>query len=525
MSSNAQKTIDEVSRSLVAARRRAKTQPHQVGVPDHSGYIDMTSMTPPPAPVPGQAVAAPDAGRALRDLFGSQLSPALGQFGLVVPLLSAIKGGKYKTPVERAMMAVGAAQFTYEMYKKGRNWQRVRAERRLPRDKKAYTIFVELKTEVAQKILKDVQARSTEKQKNDAHAYQLEYEFEDIDLPDGSEIRRFQAGYALDVEISSQKLVLGEHEYRIAISSNKPGQEHADDVAANAYVGNLEGRFKQYLFVHCRGEEAIEVFRKHVETLFPDYVYSGADDTYNADLYSWNSTKLNWDSRYGTVSRSLESVVLHEGQVEKIINDINHFLSLEQDYVDYGLTWRRGILLSGPPGGGKTSFVKAMASHMRLDIYYLSLQDIKSNDDLIAAIRNVRGKNIIVFEDVDVVVPDRKEATGKGTNVTLDALLNIVDGMLTPHGAIFVMTTNHAEDLDPALLRPGRVDLQIEFGPLDDYQANLMVSRFLGREVELPSVDKVIMPAALSGIFKNYLNDRESAVPEIIAMIAGETSD
>jgi hypothetical protein len=452
----------------------------------------------------------------VRAIFGDRLAPSLGSFGLAVPLLSAVKGGRYKTRVDQALMVAGAAQFGWESYKRVKHWVHERNERRQPAEKQSVTLYVPLGDEIATRLIDHV-----EEQFEQVAGRRTTTEFELTG--EYTEHETGLAKYKVETEIDDAKrhstFKLGPHEYTLSVHTGKPGElDRASgggdnhDVLRSAYSMKLD----QYLYIQCRGVEAVERLKQLVLELFPPVVLGKHRS--RSTLFTFDAVKKDWQARYGSVYRSLESVVLADNAAERIVADIERFLKLEQDYVDYGLTWRRGILLYGPPGTGKTSFVTALASHMEMSIYYVSLRDIGSNDNLTRAIREVNDRSIIVFEDVDVVVPGRDGTTG----VTLDALLNIVDGMFTPHGAIFVMTTNHIEKLDPALTRPGRIDLSVELGNLTDAQATTMVSRFLGREVELPPVAPGIMPAAVSGVFKNFLDNRDAALPEIIAMITNQ---
>jgi chaperone BCS1 len=100
-------------------------------------------------------------------------------------------------------------------------------------------------------------------------------------------------------------------------------------------------------------------------------------------------------------------------------------------------------------------------------------------------------RSMLLLEDLDAVVPERKAkaraARGNGNGsvakgeeqggITLAGLLNCVDGITAPDGAVIVMTTNHPELLDPALLRPGRVDMRVNFGPATAEQIARMWAR------------------------------------------------
>jgi ATP-dependent 26S proteasome regulatory subunit len=77
-------------------------------------------------------------------------------------------------------------------------------------------------------------------------------------------------------------------------------------------------------------------------------------------------------------------------------------------------------------------------------------------------------RSIILMEDIDCVMPKRGDAINR--NVSLTAVLNVLDGICSSHGCVVIMTTNHKENLDPAVLRNGRVDVDIEFLPSTEEQ-------------------------------------------------------
>ena len=199
-------------------------------------------------------------------------------------------------------------------------------------------------------------------------------------------------------------------------------------------------------------------------------------------LDKWNDWML-----LDTLSlRPLESVVLPRGQLPRIISDIQRFLDSEGDYNRRCIPWHRGHFYHGEAGTGKTSTAQALASYFALDMWYLPLSDIKRDSDLIQKISGIRGKSILLLEDIDVfsAAEQRKEEKKHHPGgSTLSGLLNALDGIATPHGLITIMTANHPEVLDKALLRTGRVDLEEHFTLSGHEEAERLIARWF----DLPS--------------------------------------
>lgn len=191
-----------------------------------------------------------------------------------------------------------------------------------------------------------------------------------------------------------------------------------------------------------------------------------------------------WSRRGDLPPRTLDSVVLKEGQLENLVADLGKFLESEDEYVKFSQPWHRGYLFHGEPGTGKTSVARALANRFDLPTYYLPLGDIEKDKDLTNFVSEIQPKSILLIEDVDVyhAATDREEDKDK---VSVAAMLNALDGIWTPHGLITVMTTNDKDELDPALIRAGRVDVDEEFTVLDSYQARRL-AEYLGMEVENP---------------------------------------
>lgn len=176
--------------------------------------------------------------------------------------------------------------------------------------------------------------------------------------------------------------------------------------------------------------------------------------------------------------RPLASVVLRAGQAESLLADLQCFYAARERYAELGIPWRRGYLLHGPPGTGKTSLVTALASELRLNVCTLSLASPVVGDEKIhALLAGVPPRSLLLIEDVDAFFRQRETAHAQ-VRLSFSGFLNALDGVATQEGNVLFMTTNHAEQLDPALIRAGRIDARVELGLCDEDQLRRLFLKF-----------------------------------------------
>ncbi len=150
-------------------------------------------------------------------------------------------------------------------------------------------------------------------------------------------------------------------------------------------------------------------------------------------------------------------MVLGRGKKEAIVDDVKRFLERDRWYAERGIPYRRGYLLHGAPGSGKSSFITALAGHLDFNICLLNLSERGLTDDkLNHLLSNAPDRSILLLEDVDAAFFGRQQAAEDGyqASVTFSGLLNALDGVASGESRIIFMTTNHIERLDPALIRP-----------------------------------------------------------------------
>ena len=194
----------------------------------------------------------------------------------------------------------------------------------------------------------------------------------------------------------------------------------------------------------------------------------------------------SWEKALTKKSRPKESVILDQNLMDELTNDAMSFLESGKWYSERGIPYRRGYMLHGPPGSGKTSFCQALAGTLKMDICMLTLASKELSDDKFAqSLREAPVRSIVILEDVDAVFIERTSAKGNISGVTFSGLLNALDGVASQEGRIFIMTTNHIEKLDPALIRPGRVDVQVKLNNASKKQTKEIFLRFFPDEIDL----------------------------------------
>lgn len=184
--------------------------------------------------------------------------------------------------------------------------------------------------------------------------------------------------------------------------------------------------------------------------------------------------------------RSFESVILKAGQKERILKDIQTFRRRERWYTNRGIPYRRGYLLYGPPGTGKTSLVQSVASKVNMNVAIVSLSGSMDDEKFNVLMQEIPRNSILIMEDIDhcVIKDPSSDETNISSKITMSSLLNALDGVVAQEGSMVFMTCNDISRIQPALLRPGRIDMKMELGYADKEQIRKMFWRFLYDEDE-----------------------------------------
>jgi chaperone BCS1 len=197
-------------------------------------------------------------------------------------------------------------------------------------------------------------------------------------------------------------------------------------------------------------------------------------------VYRWKVCRAYWYMESLQTARTIESVVLPSPLKKDILQDLEQFLHEDTRdwYNRHGIPYKRSYIFYGPPGTGKTSFIQALAGAYGRNVCFLQPNDPRFTDDTFkTCLQKAPENSIIVLEDIDALFNDRN-SMNKSCPLTFTGLLNGLDGIGNALGQLFVLSTNHLERLDPALIRSGRVDRKFEFSYCTEEALQLMFKRF-----------------------------------------------
>lgn len=245
---------------------------------------------------------------------------------------------------------------------------------------------------------------------------------------------------------------------------------------------------------------------------------------------------------------TFDTLAMDPMEKQAVINDLNAFQNGKDYYDKVGKAWKRGYLLFGPPGTGKSTMIAAISNHLVYDIYDLELTAVNNNTDLRKLFIQTKEKSIIVIEDIDRSVDftgksrDKKsggesdnmkkehEEDADGTKLTLSGMLNFIDGLWSACRGerIIIFTTNNRDKLDPALIRPGRMDKHIEMSYCRFEAFKVLANNYLGTTItehhlfeQFPKIDQLLQevdmsPAEVAGYLMRTEEDGDARLKHLV---------
>lgn len=312
-----------------------------------------------------------------------------------------------------------------------------------------------------------------------------------------------------------------------------------DDFSAAMSDPAYDGIGGEELTVSCFGWSA-EPIKQFFETC---RAYSEKQAQFFVIIYARDRYGLAWKPKARKPIRRLDTVHFNNDSKRQLLGDIQNYLDVktQKRYQSRSMPYRRGYLFHGPPGTGKSSLSVAIAGEFGLDLYEVKIPSIASDADLEQMFQEIPPRCVVLLEDIDAVWVDRSSHAQKvadGThapNCTLSGLLNVLDGVGSQEGRIVIMTTNHVDQLDDALVRPGRVDMKVHLGNISSKSAEEMFLRMFSPDLggasrysnefvqacasqfarQIP--DDTLTPSRLQGFFQMHLDSPQDAVDNIAA--------
>lgn len=236
------------------------------------------------------------------------------------------------------------------------------------------------------------------------------------------------------------------------------------------------------------------------------------------------------------IEKHIDTLYLRQKDKDKLISSLFQFRNKKNILKSFGIQNKLNILLYGLPGTGKSSTIQAVATYLQRDIYYIDLKNAETNEDLQFIFEyvnnNVQNGGIIVLEDIDAmtnIVLQRKFVdnsnnslvnksreisindlvNSENNKLSLEYLLNILQGTLTIDISIFIVTTNHFDKLDPAFYRSGRFDVKIELKLCDHFQIMSIYKKMFNRDINKELLSKIkedkYSPADVIYHLKDYI--------------------
>jgi SpoVK/Ycf46/Vps4 family AAA+-type ATPase len=206
-------------------------------------------------------------------------------------------------------------------------------------------------------------------------------------------------------------------------------------------------------------------------------------------------TIVSWETLFTQTTKNFVNTVVSKTVEKEFYDDIKWFISNEKWYSNKGLAYKRGYILHGPPGTGKSSLIKAVANEYSLEVFNIELENIKTNTQLMKLITDINykvknKKYILCFEDIDrtdfiksINNPhyEHYKMSGLHRGISMSTFINILDGLVDTHGRILIMTANEMKDINNlgVMIRPGRIDKLVKVDYCDNDQLCRMFKLFV----------------------------------------------
>lgn len=301
--------------------------------------------------------------------------------------------------------------------------------------------------------------------------------------------------YVLNNELNLKKVKTDHFIYTRYLSSYKNDPSYEIEKDASYTI-----KYKGHILYITTGETEIQskkisefvISSSHSVNLIKEYIRHCCDIMYENtkrkkivyNIYDWS--KDGWSGKKINVVKNPDYVMTNDNVMEDVIKHIDTFYESKEIYDELCLAYKKGIILCGTPGSGKTSIVYSTAYKYKMNIYKIDGDVLLSPQNIEKAFKNIPNRSIVLCDDFDSYVSrptynvptiikhidslDDESGTIKTDSVEIrkqrteivGKLLEIFDAYNHLHECIIFMTTNYIEDIDPAITRPGRFDIRYD---------------------------------------------------------------
>lgn len=229
--------------------------------------------------------------------------------------------------------------------------------------------------------------------------------------------------------------------------------------------------FRKYSVMGWKAKDEIDCLLKEA------IEFSKKEANKNSIRVSSNTSYGDWYTGCKVKIKPIEKTIINETKKSFIMSDLDSFLSSKDWYTDVCIPYKRGYCFYGPPGTGKTTLALAIANYTKRNVYCLNLNAIEDDSRLPKCFSDIPDGSVLLIEDIDRIFSGRDNVK-EDSKITFSSLLNCLDGAFYKEGLITIITTNHLEKLDEALLRTGRIDVKMEVPKPSDREINKYYETF-----------------------------------------------
>lgn len=234
--------------------------------------------------------------------------------------------------------------------------------------------------------------------------------------------------------------------------------------------------------------------------------------------------KDDWDVISTINKRPLSSVILRKDIKDGLVQNMQYFISNKDWYITRGLSYKQTYILHGKPGTGKSSTIKALASHFNRNICIIDITSL-GNAGFEKAMASVPKNSIVLIEDFDSCRALHSRDTGETdkTNgmaelvevLSLSKVLNVLDGVVGLDDTMVFLTTNHLDKIDAAMTRKGRVDYIYEIPYLEDAEVKEYIKLMYPDSEEQTKTFDTIAGCDIQSLYIEHRDDLDGFIERL----------